>query len=325
MRGRTSQVERWRRRAARAEGRLQDHHAVGGGRAAGELRVAQQATAELAHPNIEVGIGRPGIHAARRLRLDGIIGAKRGHRRLAPLDAAASRALRIDRGQRELHARIGRQRQERCRRAVHIRIDAPEIAVQHVDLAGDLRIRNILRGRIPHHVHHHRYLRHTGTAGNAAVTLVESGQVFDIGAHVRIRGIFGQQAAMHVHRGAGARLRRTAALPPITAAATTTAAHAATARSAATSHAAAIAHVHATGARHALRCLLHAATRHGAGIRCGGALGERRLVGIRHAQAGPGHGIVAACRASVGPYVALDRHRLHGRHGRHAFRRTGGR
>jgi len=318
VRGRAAQVEGGRSRADGAEGRLQDHHAIGGCRPAGKLRVAQQAATQLADPDIEVGIGRPRIHAARRLRFDGVVGAKRRHRRLAPLDATGGRAIRIRRGQRKLDAHIGRQRQEWRRRIAHVGIGVPVIAVQHVDLAGDLRVRDILRGRIPYDMYHHRYLRHAGAPGNAAVALVQARQVFNVGAYARVRRIFAQQATMHVHRGAGAYLRRAAALSPAVTA------HAATATRAiaVASHAAAIAHMHAAAARHALRCLMHATAGHGP-CSPGTANLDGGLVHVRHAQAWPRHVVAAVSGGNVRLHISLDRHCLHGRHGGYAFGGTG--
>ena len=50
VRGRAAEVERRRRRAGGAERRLKDDHAVGRGRAAGELRVAEQAARRAGRP-----------------------------------------------------------------------------------------------------------------------------------------------------------------------------------------------------------------------------------------------------------------------------------
>ena len=177
---RAPQVERWCRRADRAEGGIADDHAIGGCRAAGKLGITQQAAGELADPDVEIPIGRPGIQPAGGLRLDCVVARERDHRGLAPLDARGRRALRVDGGQIKLDAGVGRQWQERRRRVVDVGIGAAEVAVQNGDLAGDLGVRDVLRCGVPHHMHDHRDACHARARSRHVTALVGQRRVLDL-------------------------------------------------------------------------------------------------------------------------------------------------
>ena len=64
-----------------------------------ELRVAEQAVAEGADPDVQVLGGGPGVHSSRRARLDGVVGAERRPARPGPRDL----------GELELDPGIGHQ------------------------------------------------------------------------------------------------------------------------------------------------------------------------------------------------------------------------
>lgn len=57
------------------------------------------------------------------------------------------------------YPRIRRKRQEWSGCAVHVRVGTPVVTIEHIDLARDLSIGNILCRRIPDHVHDSRNRR----------------------------------------------------------------------------------------------------------------------------------------------------------------------
>ena len=162
-----------------AEGRVTDHHAIGRCRTARELRVAEQATGQPAHPDVEVALRRPGVRPAARAGFHRVVLAEGRDRSLTANDARGRVAVRVAGGQEVLDAGVGGQRQVGCRRAGNIGIGAPEVAVEHGNLALDLGVADVLRCGVPDDVDDDRDARYPGTFQDATVALEGDGLVLD--------------------------------------------------------------------------------------------------------------------------------------------------
>ena len=208
VRGRAAEVERHRCRAHGAEAAVQNDHAIGGGRAAGELRVAEQAVAELADPQVQVLVARPGVGTAGGGRLHLVVVTERVGRRLRARDAGRGGAVRVFVGHHELDARVGGQRLERLRDRGDVAVGLAEVAVQHRDLARNLRVGDVLRWQLEDHVHDHRDDGDAGARVDAAHRAKVEVVVLADDAQPRVLGVGAQQPLVNGHRAATASERR---------------------------------------------------------------------------------------------------------------------
>ena len=81
---------------------------------------------------------------------------------------------------------------------------AAEVLVEHVDLAVDLRVGDVLRGAVPDHVHDHRNAHGALELFRPAGGQEGERAVLDRRTGVPVGGRGVQQAAVHEHRTAGA-------------------------------------------------------------------------------------------------------------------------
>jgi hypothetical protein len=230
----TAEMERRGGRTDSPECRLENDDAVRRSRPSGKLRVAEQSAAERAHPHVEVVCRGPRVGAAGGLRLDRVIRTERRNRGLPAGDAIGGISVWIDRGKEKLDPGIRGQRQEYRRRIADVRIGAAEVTIENVDLAGDLRVRDILRRRVPNHMHDDRNAGDTGPCRRCPAQ-EHAGMVFDVVPGACVSRILRQQPAVHIHRPAIARLRRVtfavsaastgSAVPAVPAVAATAAVH----------------------------------------------------------------------------------------------------
>ena len=144
------------RPAPRSERAVEDDHAVGLGRAAGELRVAEQAAAEVADPDVQVAVGGPRRDAAGLLGLDRVVGAEGVRRGRRARDAGRGLARRVLGGQGELDLRVEHEALPHRRNLARVGVLRAVVAVERVDLALDLRVGDVLLGRLVDDVHDHR-------------------------------------------------------------------------------------------------------------------------------------------------------------------------
>ena len=150
--GRASQIERTLSGTRVACGRVIAHDSVGGCRSAGELSVAEQAAAQVAHPKIQVFRSRPGVRTTLRGEFHGIVGAKCAHCGWHTQDAVGLVALGILGRQAKFNLRVGRLGPS----GVLVGIQPTEIFIQNVQLRLDLRVADVLRFVCIEHVEHHR-------------------------------------------------------------------------------------------------------------------------------------------------------------------------
>jgi len=157
--GRPPQVVRRRGGSRAAEAGVHEDHPVGGGRTAGELRVAQQRLARAAaqvaaDPEVEVLVRRPRVRPTRGGRLHVVGRRTEGSRRGGGAGDAVGRvARRIGGRELERHPRVADQRLEDRGRGGLVGIRRPEVRVEHGDLTVDLRGRHVFRGVAVNDVH----------------------------------------------------------------------------------------------------------------------------------------------------------------------------
>ena len=164
-------VERRHRPAPRSERAVEDDHAVGLRRAPGELGVAEQAAAEVADPDVQVAIGRPGRDAAGLLGLDGVVGTEGVGRGRRAGDAGRGLAGRVLGGQGELDLGVQHEALPHRWNLARVGVLRAVILVERDDLALDLRVGDVLLGRLVHDVHDDRQRDELGDGalGRAAV------------------------------------------------------------------------------------------------------------------------------------------------------------
>lgn len=169
-----------------SERRMEDHHAVGCGRATGELRITEQPTSQLANPHVEIPVSRPSVRTASCLGLHRIVATERSNGCLSAIDSCGGSTVRIDIGEEELDPRIRGQRQKRRRCVVHVWVGAAEITVENVDLAVDLPIGDILLGCVLYDVYDDGNASYAGALGNFGVVCIAQRQVLDFIPGLRI-------------------------------------------------------------------------------------------------------------------------------------------
>lgn len=130
----------------------------------GKLRVAEDAAADIADPDVEVLIAIPGIRAALRIVFHAIIGAKTGDRRAFSDDTIGRCAGRSALGHAKIDFRVRDEASKNGGRIDPIGVQTAEIVVQNLHLRGDLRIRNVLGCRAINDVKNDRDRHHDAVA-----------------------------------------------------------------------------------------------------------------------------------------------------------------
>ncbi len=176
MGGCPAKIGRRPRGASRSERGIVDRDAVGVGSArAGKLRVTIQGADVWvddfrADPNIQISGGVPGIMPALGRELHLVVGGEARDSRLRASDPGCRIPVGVDASHFELDPNVAGKRLEDRRRVGRIGIRHAIIAIEHVNLAGDLCIGNILRRRSVDHMHDHRNGRNSSPCRNAAAT-----------------------------------------------------------------------------------------------------------------------------------------------------------
>ena len=142
-----AEVERVGGHALGAERGVEDHHAVGLGRAAGELRVAEQAAAEVADPDVEVA-GRAATAATPPPAFDLTPSSVPN----GPVDRGRG-ARDVGRRQVELMFGSAARLDPRVRDLGRVGVGLPVVLVEHLDLALDLLVGDVLLVGLRDHVH----------------------------------------------------------------------------------------------------------------------------------------------------------------------------
>jgi hypothetical protein len=138
--------------ARRAEGPVVAAHALV--RHAGEAALAEEPVGVVAHPDVEVPGDVPGVVAPTGGgQHPGLVAGPPGDRGLGAGDAGGDRAPRSAHGQGELDPGVGGDPGERGGDAPGIRVQPPEVGVEHVDLRVDLGVADVLGGGVPDDVH----------------------------------------------------------------------------------------------------------------------------------------------------------------------------
>ena len=128
--GRTAKIERCRSRSDVARVLVAAHHSVRGGTAAGELGISKDATTDVAHPEIEVFIPRPGVGSTLAGEFDRVVRAEAIHRGGHTEDAGGGIALRVETGETEFNLRVGGLGPS----IVGVRVQSTEILIEDVQL-----------------------------------------------------------------------------------------------------------------------------------------------------------------------------------------------
>ena len=200
VRGGATQVERRCRRAGCAERGAADHHTVGCRGAAGELRIAQQAPAERASPQVEIVRCGPRVVSAGGGRFDRVVVSKPGCAGCPGSgDPVGGVSRRIGGRQPEGDPRVRCERRKRCGDAADIAVALAKIVIERSDLAIDLRLRKIF-GRIAmDHVDDHVDLGAAGPLGDLHHLGTER-RLFDALAGFAIALVGVEQAVVDRHR-----------------------------------------------------------------------------------------------------------------------------
>ncbi len=205
--GGAAQVVGFHRRAAAAEGRVQNHNSVGSRRAARKLRVAQQATAQVAAPQVEVRGSGPGIVAAAAAVLHLVAAVEAKGRGAFVHNARGSLAARVLLSQHKLHARIADERGESGWHLAQVSVELMKVVIEHFNLRLHLLIGNVLGVCIMQHVHYHRN-RHEGLQRGALRGIgrlfgrVRGGLLVDGLQAGGQAGVGGDLGGQHLHGGA---------------------------------------------------------------------------------------------------------------------------
>src|SRR5699024_1637142 len=133
------------------------------------------------HPDVQVAVAGPGVGPAPATEFHRVIGAEGGHLGAGAGDSGAGPAERVAGRQGELDQRVTDQVPPRGGYGRTVAVACPEVGVEHLDLAEDLCVGDVLHRLVPHHVDHHRHGEHRGAQGHPVAAPGE-GEAFDVAA-----------------------------------------------------------------------------------------------------------------------------------------------
>ena len=131
------------------------NHPICTGRATGELRIAQNAAADITNPKVHVVTGRPGVFATTGVKLHLVISAESSDTGWGARNAIGWVSLRVNGSQAKLNFHIGCYALKYRRRVDCIRIQAAEVFIQNINLALHLSRADVLSGVVVHHMYHY--------------------------------------------------------------------------------------------------------------------------------------------------------------------------
>jgi len=140
----STEIERIGSRPSGAEGGVENDYSIGSCGAARELRIPEQSSAQVAHPEIEILVGRPCVCSTLGCGFHDIIGGEGGDGGRCSGNPGCRLSARIDRGERKLNIGIGYEALPNRRNFGFVGIRGRVVLIESNKLALDLIVADVL-------------------------------------------------------------------------------------------------------------------------------------------------------------------------------------